>query len=115
VDGERPTLCPRLEALDRRAFIGDGVDDHEILSGQVVVVLGIGGRALEHARHIGRGLLRHEPQQGGRLLDPLTLDGSGHEAGLARRSALVLGGRRHTHRAAYFKAVDRSVCLPCPR
>src|SRR4026209_2246613 len=29
VDRERPTLGPRLEALDRRALVGDGVDDDE--------------------------------------------------------------------------------------
>src|SRR6185312_1905862 len=65
VDGERPTLCPRLEPLDRRALVGDGVDDDQVLGGQAVVVLGIGHRALEHARDVGRGLLGHEPQQGG--------------------------------------------------
>src|SRR6185503_332937 len=65
VDRERPTLGPRLEALDRRAFVGDGVDDEQILGGQVVVVLGVCRRALEHAGDVGRGLLRHEPQQGG--------------------------------------------------
>src|SRR5882757_1843827 len=74
VDGERPTLCPRLEALDRRALVGDGVDDDQVLGGQVVIVLGVGGRALEDARDIRGGLLRHEPQQGGRIFDSLALD-----------------------------------------
>src|SRR6478735_9009427 len=83
VDGERPTLGPRLEALDRGAFVGDGIHDHQVLRGQVVIVLGIGGRALEHARDIGRGLLRHEPQERGGFLDLLALDRLGHEAGLA--------------------------------
>src|SRR6185503_2799164 len=115
VDGECPTLRPRLEPLDRRALIGDGIGDDQVLRGQVVVVLGVGRRALEHAGDVARGLLRHEPQQGSRLLDRLALDGSGHKARLSRRSALVLGGRGHTHRTAYFSAVDRSVCLPCPR
>src|SRR5690349_12087379 len=115
VDGECPTLCPRLEALDRRALVGDGVEDDQVLRGQVVIVLSVGGRALQHARDIRRGLLRHEPQERSGLLDRLALDGSRDETGLARRSALVLGGRGHTHRAAYFSAVDRSVCLPCPR
>src|SRR6186997_3054652 len=35
VDRERPTLCPRLEALDRRALVGDGIEDDQILGGQV--------------------------------------------------------------------------------
>src|SRR5918996_5360463 len=79
VDGERPTLCPRLEPLDGRTLVGDRIHDHEVLRGQVVVVLGIGGRALKHARHVRGGLLRHEAQQCRRLLDPLALDGGGHE------------------------------------
>src|SRR6187455_3018009 len=69
VDGKRPTLCPRLEPLDGRALVGDGIDDDQVLRGQVVVVLGIGGRALQHAGDIRRGLLRHEPQERGGLLD----------------------------------------------
>src|SRR6478609_568990 len=97
VDRERPTLCPRLEPLDRRALVGDGVGDVQVLGGQVVVVLGIGGRALEHAGHIGSGLLRHEPQEGGRLLDRLALDRLGHEARLAGRRTEVLGSGGHAH------------------
>src|SRR4249919_1896351 len=97
VDRERPALCPRLEPLDRRTLVGDGVDDDQILGGQAVVVLGIGHRALEHARDIGRGLLGHEPQQGGGLLDRLALDRLGHETGLAGRGAQVLGGGGDTH------------------
>src|SRR3954467_13271348 len=50
VDRERPTLRPWLEALDRRPLVGDGIEDVEVLGGQVVVVLGIGGRALWGAR-----------------------------------------------------------------
>src|SRR6185436_18134481 len=79
VDRERPALGPRLEALDRRALVGDCVDDEEVLGRQVVVVLGVRGRALEHARDVGGGLLRHEPQEGGRFLDGLALDRLGHE------------------------------------
>src|SRR6188472_3076375 len=60
VDGKRPTLGPRLEALDGRALVGDGVDDEEVLRGQVVVVLGIGRGALQHTGDVARGLLRHE-------------------------------------------------------
>src|SRR3954469_23933874 len=97
VDRERPTLCPRLEPLDRRALVGDGVDDVQVLGGQVVVVLGIGGRALEDARHVGCGLLRHEPQERSRFLDLLALDRLGHEAGLAGRGPEVLGGGGDTH------------------
>src|SRR6187551_25847 len=33
VDRERPALGPRLEALDRRALVGDGIDDEQILGG----------------------------------------------------------------------------------
>src|SRR6476661_8302685 len=97
VDGERPTLRPRLEPLDRRALVGDGVDDDQVLGGQAVVVLGIGRRALEHACHVGGGLLGHEPQERGGLLDRLALDRLGHEASLAGRGAQVLGGGGDTH------------------
>src|SRR6185295_3770020 len=97
VDRERPTLCPRLEALDRRALVGDGIDDHQILGGQVVVVLGVGRRALEHGRDVDGCLLGHEPQQGCGLLDRLALDRLGHEAGLAGRGAKVLGSSGDTH------------------
>src|SRR6186997_384024 len=83
VDGECPTLRPRLKPLDRRALIGDGIGDDQVLRGQVVVVLGTGRGALQHTGDVARGLLRHEPQQRGGLLHPLTLDGLGHQAGLA--------------------------------
>src|SRR6478752_4270371 len=97
VDREGPTLGARLEALDRRALVGDGIDDEQVLGRQVVVVLGVGRGALEHAGDVGRGLLRHEPQQGGGLLDRLALDRLGHEAGLAGRRTEVLGSGGHAH------------------
>src|SRR5688500_16748458 len=115
VDRERPTLGPWLEALDRGALVGDGLDDDQVLRGQVVIVLSVGGRALEHARHVGGGLLRHEAQERRGLLHSLARDGVGHQTGLAGRGTQVLGGGGNTHRPAYFSAVDRSVCLPCPR
>src|ERR1044072_6801538 len=49
VDRGRPALGPRLETLDGRALVGDGVEHDQVFRGQVVVVLGIGGRALQHA------------------------------------------------------------------
>src|SRR3954462_11538553 len=76
VDRERPPLRPRLETLDRRALIGDGIEDDQVLRGQVVVVLGVGSRALQHACDVRSRLLRHEPQERGGLLDRLALDGS---------------------------------------
>src|SRR6186997_2273799 len=97
VDRERPTLGPRPEALDRRTLVGDGVGDEQVLGRQVVVVLGVRGRALEHARDVGRGPLRHEPQEGGGLLDRLALDRLGHQTGLAGGAAEVLGGGGDTH------------------
>src|SRR5262245_36751793 len=98
VDGERPTLRPRLEPLDGRPFVRDRLDDDQVLGRQVVVVLGVGRRALEDARDVRGGLLRHEPQDGRRLLDGLALDGRGDQAGLARRGAEVLGGGGDSHR-----------------
>src|SRR3954452_11114552 len=115
VDRECATLCPRLEALDRAPLVGDGVHDEEILGGQVVVVLGVGRGAAQHPPDVDGRFLGHEPQEGGGLLDRLALDGLGDQAGLAGRGPEVLGGGGDTHRQAYFSAVDRSVCLPCPR
>src|SRR4051794_31755778 len=115
VDGERAPLGPLAPSLDGWSLLRDRVGDDEVLRGQVVVVLGIGRRALEDARDVrGRGL-RHEAQQGSRLLDRLALDGSGHEAGLAGRAAKVSGGGGYAHGGSYLSAVDRSVLLPCPR
>src|SRR5215210_2777354 len=85
VDRERTTLRPWLEALDRGALVCDGIEDHEVLGRQVVVVLGIGGGALEHARNVAGGLLRHEPQERRGLLDRLALDRLGDEPGLPGR------------------------------
>src|SRR6266550_3607363 len=117
VDGERPTLGPGSEALDHRALVGDGIRDDQVPGRQVVVVLGIGGRALEHARDIGRGLLRHEAQERGGFLDRLALDRGGDQSGLAGRGPEVLGGGGDTHEVgrSYFSVVERSVCRPCPR
>src|SRR6476661_8703399 len=113
VDRECPTLSSRSEPLDGRTLVGDGVDDHEVLGRQVVVVLGIGRRALEDACDIGRCLLRHEAQQRGGLLDGLALDGCSDQPGLACRGAEVLGGGGDSHdRRSYFSAVERSVCRP---
>src|SRR6478672_9356418 len=85
VDRERATLRPWLEALDRRALVGDGVGDEQVLGRQVVVVLGVCGGTLEDARDVRGGLLRHEPQERGGLLDRLALDRLGDEPGLAGR------------------------------
>src|SRR5919108_4720508 len=52
VDSEIASLGPRPTTLDRRALVGDSVGDEQVLGRQVVIVLGIRGRALEHARDI---------------------------------------------------------------
>src|SRR3954453_15757522 len=65
VDRERPTLGPGPPALDRRPFVGLGIGDDQVLGGQVVVVLGIGGGALQHREDVMRGVLRHELEERG--------------------------------------------------
>src|SRR5262245_31083409 len=97
VDRERPTLGARPPALDRRALVGDRVEDDQVLGREVVVVLRVRGRALEHARDITRGALGHEPQQRSGLLDRLALDRRGDETGLAGRAAEVLGSGGNAH------------------
>ena len=116
VDWEGQTLCPWPEALDRRTLIGDGVEDDQVFRGQVVVVLGIGRRALQHAGDVLGGVLRHEPQDRGGLFHRLALDRRGDESGLPGGAAKELGLRPDLHdRRPYFSDVDRSVCLPWPR
>src|SRR5215207_3087143 len=97
VDGERPTLGARPPALDHRPFIGDRVEDDQVLGRQVVVVLCVRRRALEHARDVARRVLRHEPQQRGGFLDRPALDRRRDEAGLAGRAAEVLGCGGNAH------------------
>src|SRR5436309_1348187 len=97
VDRKRPTLGPRPPALDRRPLVGMGLDDDQILGGPVVVVLRIGRGALQDALDVARGVLRHEPEQGPRLLDRSAADGGDDEAGLAGRAAEVLGGGGYAH------------------
>src|SRR5215210_7835191 len=92
VDGERAPLGPLAPSLDRWSLVRDRVGDDEVLRGQVVVVLGIRRGALEDARDVVRGRLRHEAQERSGLLDRLALDGGGHEARLAGRAAKVPGG-----------------------
>src|SRR5215213_762357 len=111
VDRERPTLGPRPPALDRRALVGLGIGDDQVLGGQVVVVLGVGRGALEDAQDISGGVLRHELQQCRGLLDGAALDRRDDEVGLPGRAAEVLGGGGNAHvLGSYFSDVDRSVC-----
>src|SRR3954469_22892779 len=97
VDRERPTLCARPPALDRRALVGPGISDDEVLGGQVVVVLGVGGGTLQHALDVAGGMLRHESEQRLRLLDRPPADRGDDEVGLAGRPAEVFGGGGYAH------------------
>src|SRR5690349_2210352 len=87
VDRKRPALGPRPPALDRRALVRLRVGHDQVLGGQVVVVLGIGGGALQHALDVAGGVLGHEPQQCGGLLDAPATDGGDDEVGLAGGAA----------------------------
>src|SRR5258705_3341226 len=97
VDRERPTLGSWPPALDRRALIGVGIDDDAILGRQVVVVLGVGCRAVEHPLDVPGGGLGHELQQRGGLFHAPTADRGGDEIGLAGRPAEVLGSCGNAH------------------
>src|SRR5919107_2011668 len=63
VDRERPTLGARAPALDRRALVGAGVEDDQLVRGEVVVVLRVRRRPLQQPRHVLRGVLGHEAEQ----------------------------------------------------
>src|SRR3954452_20394738 len=112
VDRERPTLRAWLEALDRRALVGDGIEDDEVLGRQVVVVLGICGGAFQDPGDVARGLLRHEPQECRGLLDRLALDRLGDEPGLAGRGPQVLGsgGYAHDQAPTSVRSIVRCAC-----
>src|SRR5215210_409687 len=98
VDRERPTLGPWLPALDRvRPLVRNGVGDDEVAGRQVVVVLGVGRGALQHPGDVPGEVLRHEAQQGSRLLDRLALDLACDQAGLAGRAAEIPGGGGNAH------------------
>ena len=63
---------PRARGRQRlmvRAFVGLSIGHEQVLGGQVVVVLGVGRRALEDEGDVASGRLRHELQQSGGLLD----------------------------------------------
>src|SRR4051812_18774589 len=97
VDREHPALGPRAPALDGRTLVGLGIRDDQVLGRQVVVVLRVRGRALQHTLDVTGGVLRHEPQQGGCLLDGPAADRGDDEVRLAGRPAEVLGGGGHAH------------------
>ena len=105
------------QRLMRRSLVGVGLDDDEVLGRQVVIVLGVGRGALQDRLDVPGGMLRHEPEERGGLLDRPAPDRRGDEVGLAGRPAEVLGsgGNAHGIASSYFSDVDRSVCLPCPR
>src|SRR5712691_10220095 len=97
VDRKRPTLGAWPPALDRRAFIGVGFEDDEILGRQVVVVLGIGRGAVQDPLDVAGGVLGHELEERGGLLHPPSTDRGGDEVGLAGRPAEVLGSCGYAH------------------
>ena len=87
-----------------------------LLGREVVVVLGVRGRAREDACAVARGSLRHEAQDRAGVLDPAAADGRRDEVRLAGGPAEVLGGGRNAHDLIpYRTAVERSVFLSCPR
>src|SRR5439155_24720620 len=92
------------------------VDAEQLVGGQVVVALGIGGRALDDLGDVLRRRLRHDPQQRDGFLDEPATDRLDDEASLAGGPADESGGGGCAHLpGSYFGAVARSVLLPWPR
>src|SRR3954447_6003999 len=92
VDREGPTLGSRAPTLDRRALVGARVDHDELVRRQVVVVLGVRGRALQDPGDVLRGVLGHEAEERRRLLHGAAADDVDDQARLARRAPYVLRG-----------------------
>ena len=54
-DPARPAAGPGAEALERRALVGEGGEDEQLLDVLAVVVHGVGDGAGEHLAHVGGG------------------------------------------------------------
>src|SRR4051794_13704584 len=94
-DARRAAHGARTEALQRRPLVGGDGEDEQVVADQLVVVLGVGDRGLEHLAPVARHRAGRVREDRAGLLHGLAADVVAHEARLARRGADVLGLRAH--------------------
>src|SRR4029077_2148815 len=86
-DRRRATHRARPEALERGPFVGVRRLDEQVLAVEVVVVLCVCDRGLEHLGPVARDGARREPEDRARLVYRLAADVFADEPRLARRAA----------------------------
>src|SRR6202043_2007155 len=101
--------------LDDRRSVDLDADDPERRRVQVVVVLGVRRRRLDHLGDVAGSAARREPQDDEGLPHGKAFDHLRHQARLARRGPHPFRSRDDFHLAAYFSAELRSVWCPWPR
>src|SRR4051794_10367508 len=90
-DPRRAAHRAGAEALERRALVGEGGQDLQVVADELVVVLGVGHRRLEQLAPVAGHGARRVSEDRARLVDGLAADVRAHHAGLARGGAHVLG------------------------
>src|SRR4051812_4455270 len=88
-DARRAPHGARAEALERRALVGEGGEDAQVVADELVVVLGVGHRGLEQLAPVAGRRARREGEDGAGLVDRLAADVVADQAGLAGRRAHV--------------------------
>src|SRR3954453_8133321 len=81
----------RAEALERRALVGGDGGDAQVVADQLVVVLGVGDRALQELAPVLGHVARGVGEDGEGLLDRLAADVVADQARLAGARTDVLG------------------------
>src|SRR5215212_11934078 len=82
-DRRRAAHRARAEALQGRPFVGVRRLDEQVLAVELVVVLGVGDRGLEHLAPVARDGAGREREDRARLLDRLAADVVADETRLA--------------------------------
>src|SRR4051812_39793252 len=108
-DARRAPHGARAEALERRALVGEGGEDAQVVADELVVVLGVGHRGLEQLAPIAGRRARREGEDGARLVDRLAADVVTDQAGLASRRAHV--ARLRTHDGGAVDRLGRAAAL----
>ena len=112
-DPEVATAGTRLAPLPRRAFVGVRDGHEELFGGELVVVLGVRDRGLEHLEHVVGRVLLAELQRALGVVDREAADEVEDLTDLVRRHGLVARGGTRVRRVddgSHQRRLDRS----CP-